>query len=157
MLVKQNVIDVFVVAAVLVVALAFRGQWRSAVQRAAAFVAGAIGALGVVLLLSAVRGTGPVSLWDALVTFRAQAAAVIHTSANVATPDRFHTMLVVLVLSGAPVVVVTALLGVRRPDAGPDLRWAALALLGVGAHRRGPRRELLAALPTGASSRGWCC
>lgn len=128
-LVKQNVVDVYVVAAVLLVALALGREGRSAVRRATAFGAGAIGALVVALLLSVGRGTGPASLWDALVTFRAEAAAVIHTSANVATPDRFHTMLVTLALSGAPVVVATSLLRFQRPETGPDLRWAALALL----------------------------
>jgi hypothetical protein len=128
-LVKQNVIDVFVVAAVLL-ALAMGHQWRTAVRRAFAFGAGALGAMVVALLLSTIRGTGPTSLWDALVTFRAQAAAVIQTSANVATPDRFHTMLAALAVSAAPVVVATALLGFRRPDMVPDLRWAAVALLG---------------------------
>jgi hypothetical protein len=128
-LVKQNVVDVFVVAAVLLAALALDRQWRSAVRRAVAFVAGALGALVAALFLSATRGTGPASLWDALVTFRAQAAATIHTSANAATPDRFHTMLLALALSAGPVVVATALPGFRTRLPGPDLRWAALSLL----------------------------
>ena len=128
-LIKQNVIDVFVVAAVLLVALALGRQCRSAVRRTAAFGAGAVGALAFALLVSTTRGTGPASLWDALVTFRAQAAAVIHASANAATPHRFHTMLLVLLLSGAPVLVATTLPGFRDRRSGPDLRWAALALL----------------------------
>ncbi|MEP9361630.1 hypothetical protein ABLE68_01605 [Nocardioides sp. CN2-186] len=151
-LVKQNVVDVFVVAAVLLVTLALGGQWRSAVRRTVVFGAGALGALVVALLPSAARGTGPASLWDALVTFRAEAAAVIHASANVATPDRFHTLLIALALSGAPVVVAAALLGFRRPETGPDLRWAALALLAwelVGAALGGSywRHYLLAVVP----------
>ncbi len=128
-LVKQNVVDVFVVAAVLLVALALGHQWRSAVRRSVAFSVGASATLVFALLVSTARGTGPVSLWDALVTFRAQAAAVIHSSANTATPDRFYTTLIALALSGAPVVVATVLVGFRKAESGPDLRWAALALL----------------------------
>ena len=128
-LVKQNMLDVFVVAAVLLAAHGVQGRWRDAGLRTTAFAGGALGTVGVALLVSAARGTGPASLWDAIVTFRAQAAAVIHSSANVATPDRFHTMLIALVISGVPLVVVTAIGGFRRPEVGPDLRWAALALL----------------------------
>ncbi|GAA4692112.1 hypothetical protein GCM10023349_03790 [Nocardioides conyzicola] len=128
-LVKQNLLDVFVVAAILLATLAVRGRWRDAVRRTGAFAAGTLVAVGFALLVSATRGTGPAALWDAMVTFRAQAAEVIHTSANSATPDRLHTLVVVLLVSGAPVVALVALGGLRRPETGPDLRWAALALI----------------------------
>jgi hypothetical protein len=128
-LVKQNMVDVFVVAVVLLVTLAVGGRRLDAGRRTAGFGVGALVAAAFAVLVSATRGTGPASLWDAIVTFRAQAAAVIHSSANAATPDRFHSLVVALAVSGAPVVVVTALGGFRRPETGPDLRWAALALL----------------------------
>ena len=128
-LVKQNMADVFVVAAVLLVSVALRGQWRDAGCRTVAFGSGALGMVAAALLVSATRGTSPASLADALVTFRAQAARVIHTSANSATPARFHTLIVALLVSGVPVVVALAVGAFRRPLTGPDLRWAALVLL----------------------------
>jgi hypothetical protein len=129
-LVKQNVLDVFVVAAVLLGTLAIRGEWRSAGRRAAAFGTGALATVAVTLAAAGTRGTGSAALWDAIVTFRAQAAAVIHSSANAATPDRFHTLVLVLAVSGVPVVVAAAVGGLLRPETGPDLRTAAIALLG---------------------------
>lgn len=128
-LVKQNMLDVFVVAAVLLGTLAIRGEWRSACRRTAAFGAGALSTVAVAVAAAAVRGTGPAALWDAIVTFRAQAAAVIHSSANAATPDRFHTLLIVLTITAVPVVIAAAVGGFRRPKTEPDLRWAAIALL----------------------------
>jgi hypothetical protein len=128
-LVKQDVVDVFVVAAVLFATVALRRQRTTAMRDAAVFGAGALGTMLVAVALAAARGTGPASLWDAIVVFRAQAAAVIDASANAATPDRFYTLLAALLLSGGPLVVLACLGSFRAPGSDPDLRWAAVALL----------------------------
>lgn len=127
-LVKQDLVDGFVVAAVLLVALA-RTDPRGARTRALSFLGGALGALGVVLLGAASRGTGPLALWDAVVTFRVQAAGVISTSASSATSDRLHELVLAAVLAGLPLVAVGAVLGRGRPVADRPVLVAAVVVL----------------------------
>lgn len=128
-LVKQNMVDGLLVGAVLLTGLAVRRRWWDALSRAVAFGAGALGAVVVALLLARLRGTDPSALWDALVTFRAQADSVIGSSANDATPHRAHGLVVAFLLGGAPLVVVGALLGRRRPVHDRSLLVAALVVL----------------------------
>jgi hypothetical protein len=128
-LVKQNMLDAFVVAAVLLAAPAWRREWRTAAGLLGSFAGGALATGTVALVVSAAHGTSPAELWDALVTFRAQAAEVISTSASEATHERFRVVLLALVASGAPLLVAASMLGFRRPPRGPDLRLAALACL----------------------------
>lgn len=141
-LVKQNVVDVFVVAAVLVGVIATGSGLRRALVLAAGTAAGATGGLGVALAMAEVRGTEPSMLWDALVVFRAHAMSVIHASATISTTDRLVTLLVAAVLSGGPLVVAALALGLRGPVRAdsdpdevvpdrsvPDLRLPALAVL----------------------------
>lgn len=129
-LVKQNLADGFLVAAVLLAALALRGGGREAADRALAFAGGAAGAVTLALLAAYRRGTSPVELWDALVTFRADAAEVINASASSATATRFSALALALVLSALPLVVGGLLLGRSRPLAEPALLVAALSVLG---------------------------
>ncbi|QIG43646.1 hypothetical protein G5V58_13540 [Nocardioides anomalus] len=132
-LVKQNVVDVFVVAAALAVQALWARQGRRAGALVAGVVLGAAAALVACLLWAEVRGTEPVRLWDAVVTFRTQADAVIRRSANGATSGRFRELLGAAALSGAPLVLVVLALRVRRPPeaAGrPDLRVPAAVLIG---------------------------
>lgn len=128
-LVKQSFLDVFVFAAVLLLARAWadrdpgRLRWLLAVLTAgvlttAAAVAGA-----------ASRGTSPHGLWDALVVFRLRAAQVIGVAASDATPQRLGWMLLVLAASGAAVVIGLLVVRVFRGPATP-LVWATLALVG---------------------------
>lgn len=128
-LVKQNMIDGVVVAVVVLVAMALERRLREATLCAAAFVAGAIAASGLALAYAGHRGTGPRALWDALVTFRAQAAQVIHASAPASTSERFHTMLLAGLVAGVPVVVVATAFGRRRGGAHAVVSWAAVAAL----------------------------
>lgn len=128
-LVKQNLVDGLVAGAVLLAGLALQRRWREALTRAAAFGAGAVGTLVVALGYADLRGTGPGALWDALVTFRAQAAAVISASASSTTTERFHTMLVAGLVAGVPLVVAAAALGLRRPLREPPVLAAAVAVL----------------------------
>lgn len=128
-LVKQNMIDAFVAAAVLLTTRAVTGERRDAALRSVAFLSGTALTTAVVLAWSWIRGTTPTALWDALYTFRAEAAAVIHASASDATPQRFHAMLLALLATGVPVIVGLAVGGFRHRRDGVDLRWAAPATL----------------------------
>ncbi len=132
-LVKQNVVDVFVVAAALIVVSTRTAGLRRVGLIAAGFAGGGAATLGAVLALAEAKGTEPARLWQAIVVFRAHASAVIDTSASSATSDRFLSLLEAAALSGAPLVLAVLLLGLRgpaRPGPVPDLRVPALALLG---------------------------
>lgn len=130
-LVKQNEVDALVLMAVLSVGTARQRGVASAAREVAAFSAGAVACVGVVLAHALTRGTTPPGLWEAVVTFRLDASAVIRSSASSATSARLDSVLVCLVVSGAPAIVV--LLGRRlRGRAAPpavNLRPAAIALL----------------------------
>jgi hypothetical protein len=132
-LAKQNVVDVVVFAGVVSLLPAVgRGRGsRSARERLTAFALGASGATVLAVALAATRGTRPTALWDALVVFRFDAAEVIRSSANDATTERLHALVVALLISGAPAVAAVCAWRLRVPlDGGsvPDLRWPAVAL-----------------------------
>jgi hypothetical protein len=124
-LTKQSQLDVFV--AVLVLALATRRR-----HLLAGVLIGAALTLAVAMQVSASLGTSSLGLWDALVTFRGEAANVIASSSTGATPRRFAGMMAALAASAAPFVVVALLVRVRgRAMYGiSDLRSPAIALLG---------------------------
>ncbi|MEI5672036.1 MULTISPECIES: hypothetical protein [unclassified Nocardioides] len=135
-MVKQNLIDVFVLLAALVVL-----QWRPRRDGSAALTrtlagagAGALAAVALAVWLAALRGTDPGALWDAVVSFRGEAAAKIVSSATETTTRRLLGMIGALVASGAPLLVAALALTARRPlrtaDGPGDLRWAALVVLG---------------------------
>jgi hypothetical protein len=122
-LVKQSLVDVFVLAVVLAL-----------VQRRArpllAIAAGAVVVVAATTWIAHLRGTDPGDLWDAVVVFRQQAAAVIADSATSSTGTRLRGMLVALLASGAPVLAVVLARTLRRPAGHtPDLRWPAAAVL----------------------------
>ncbi len=117
-LVKQSLLDVFVLAVVLLLA---RRRFGALATVAGAALATATGAVAV----AALRGTAPADLWEAVVVFRQEAAAVIAASATETTTTRLGTMLLALVATGAPLLVVAL---VRRA-AGSWLWWPALAVL----------------------------
>ncbi|MDI6912242.1 hypothetical protein [Nocardioides sp.] len=126
-LVKQNAVDVFVVAAV--VLLTRYGRARALGARAAAFAGGTLAVLGVALAGAAVRGTSPRGVWDAVFVFRLEASAVIGTSSSPATPERMmHLATVFLISGGAPLLVLLVLLVLADRSSG--LTWPALALVG---------------------------
>lgn len=133
-LVKQNQWDVFVLlAALLLAGRRSDGRPRLAPHDAWPFLGGAGLALVAALAGAARIGTTPVELWDAVVVFRVQAAAVIGSSATAATGDRLVDLVVAFVLSGAPLVLglLVLVLALRRsPGPGAvDLRLAAVAVL----------------------------
>jgi hypothetical protein len=124
-LTKQSQVDVFV--AVLVLVLLNR-RWRLLVG----VVVGAGLALAAALQVSHSLGTSAGDLWNAMVTFRGEAARVIAESATSTTPTRLGGVLLALAVSAAPLVAAGLLVRLRgRPAYGvDDLRWPALAVLG---------------------------
>ena len=136
-MVKQNAVDVFVVAFVLGVAQLRRRSRRHLANLVGAFVLGCLADLVTVVGYAAARGTSPTGLWEAVVTFRFDAASVINSSASGATSDRLVQLLEAVAASMAPLVVAALVLRAFRSAAGddlaapaaPDLRWAALALV----------------------------
>lgn len=131
-LVKQSLLDVFVFAAVL--ALVSRR-----VRPVLGVAAGAVLTVALAVWAASTRGTDPAELWDAVVVFRQEAAAVIARSATDTTPRRLGGLLLALVATGVPLLVIVLGRGLRRrPTPGeptaatigtPDLRWPALATL----------------------------
>jgi hypothetical protein len=118
-LVKQSLLDVFVLALVLLVS-------RRRFGALAAVVAGAVAAAAVAVGLAASRGSDPGELWDAVVVFRQQAAAVIADSATGSTTARLGALLLALLATGAPLLLVAL---ARRLRGTADLRWPAVAVL----------------------------
>ena len=125
-LTKQSQLDVFVVA--LVLAAASPGAPCCSLGVAL----GALFTLLWAVQVSASLGTSAGDLFDALVTFRREAAEVIAESATGTTPRRLAGMLGALVASAAPFVAVGLLVRLRGPATYGvrDLRWPAVALLG---------------------------
>ena len=149
-MVKQNMLDVFVVVAVLLATMVARRSRRAALLPTAYVVAGTASATAAVLLLAASRGTGFGALWDAMVTFRLDAAAVIQTSSTSSTSDRAVRLVLAGSAAGAlPVLgaLVATLTDRRaRPDRGtlpavPGstlavalLGWETIAVIGGGSY-----------------------
>jgi hypothetical protein len=136
-LIKQNVVDVFVFVAVLLVLA--RPRTARPWARGGVFAGGALATLVVALAGAALRGTTPGGLWDAVVVFRLQASAVIGSSASAETSARMSRMISAFLVSGgaAVLLIATALalltvLSDRRRVGAPRgdhaLVWAALAI-----------------------------
>jgi len=117
-LVKQSLLDVFVLALVLLVARRRPVALLPLAGAALVTVAVAVGA-------AALRGTAPGELWEAVVVFRQQAAAVITASATATTTTRLGTMLLALLATGAPFLAIA----LARRARGSELLWPALAVL----------------------------
>lgn len=123
-LVKQNVVDVFVLAA----ALLATGRHRLSRpgSRASTFAAGSLAVLVVVMATAAARGTSSSGLWDAVVVFRLQAAQVIGDSVSSGTQERLAQVVLSGVASGGAVLLLLSAVGVlqtrrrdvRRPAGG---------------------------------------
>jgi hypothetical protein len=128
-LVKQSLLDVFVVVLAIVVSHRRRSVWRLV----AGAVVGSVAATALVLWGADARGTSVVDLWDAVITFRGEASAVIAESATATTAGRLGGLVLALAGSGALVVAGALAWQSRRrvePTDGLDLRWAAYTLLG---------------------------
>lgn len=141
-LVKQDMLDVFVGMVGVSAALAVDRRWQHLRELLVGFAVGALSTGVSALGLAWLRGTSPTRLWDALVTFRIQAGAVISANGDAAggTTERLHAMLRALVLSGAPLVALVALVALCAAGRSPmgfsrgrprelDLRWVAVPVL----------------------------
>lgn len=117
-LVKQSLLDVFVLAVVLLV---MRRRWGAL----GAVAGAALATVAVAVLLAAWRGTEPGDLWDAVVVFRSEAAAVIASSATGSTTSRLGGMLLSLLATGAPLLAIA----LARRARSSSLLWPALAVL----------------------------
>jgi hypothetical protein len=127
-LVKQSLVDVFVVA----LALVFTSG--AARRKLPGLLLGALVTTGVVVAAAWARGTVPADLWDAVLTFRIEAARELAGDSG-GSPARLVGMLGALAVSGLPLVVAAfAWKGRGAPSrqgpwTAPDLRVAAYALL----------------------------
>jgi hypothetical protein len=127
-LVKQSLLDVFVVA----VALLFTS--RAARSKLPGLLAGALIATAAVVAVAWARGTVPADLWNAVVTFRLDAARELADD-NGNASVRLSGMLRALAATGVPLVVAAfAWKGGGAPSrqgpwTAPDLRAAAYVLL----------------------------
>lgn len=134
---KQNALDGLVASAlVLLVGPVLGGPRRRARLMLLALLA-ALGAVSAVVLAAALRGTEPRGLWDAVVTFRMQAGAVIAGEAPPGNDARGVLMARSLLGSGLPLtLLVLGVLVLRRrrePSAATTPRWSAwlaISLLG---------------------------
>ena len=108
--IKQSVIEAFVFAIVLALAMSFqRPDSRRVVVRVLAW--GALGGAvtAAILLIGAdARGTSPSDLFDAVIRFRAEAGEVIRSSASDATPLRLLVMMGTWTISGLGAATVLA-------------------------------------------------
>jgi hypothetical protein len=136
-LVKQSMVEVFVLTAAVLAWLVVRQRHAAAGAATAAFALGAVASLGCVLVWAAAHGTSPAGLWDAVVVFRADAAATISRASSPATSQRAVGLMGSFLGSGAIVVLVAALVpgraqgipGHGRDAALPDVRLLAAAVL----------------------------
>ncbi|MBZ5740147.1 hypothetical protein [Nocardioides mangrovi] len=117
-LVKQSLLDVFVLAVVLLVARRRFTALGVLVVAAVATVAVGVGAADL-------RGTAPADLWDGVVVFRREAASVIASSATGSTPTRLGGLLLALLATGVPLLAFA----LARRAVGATLWWPAVAVL----------------------------
>jgi hypothetical protein len=140
--VKQNMADVVVAGVVALVWQARERGLRRSAYDALAAVAGGVAAVAVLLGWAEARGTEPRALWDAAVSFRFEAAAVISTDDPHNTSDRLHGMLRAFRLSGAPLLLLLPLLPFPRTRergclplvAAAVLLWEAVGVVGGGSY-----------------------
>lgn len=134
---KQNVVDVLVVAAVVAVHLAVTRRPRLAIVGSVLVGAGASVSVALLVLGAWWRGTSPGELWDALYAFRLDAVAVIGSEASDATSARALELVGSLLLSGAVVLVLLGWFAGRgrrvAAYGGLPLRVLLVALVGYEA------------------------
>lgn len=130
-LVKQNEVDVLIAVAVASVSLLPHRSLARVARNLLPAVAGAAALTVLVLTWAALRGTGPIALWNAVITFRLDAAGVLASSTSEAVTGRFHRLVVALLLSGVVLVPLQLLVRLRAVGRGPlaPLRWPVLAVL----------------------------
>ena len=127
-LIKQSQVEVFVLAAVLVLT---SGAAR---RRLPGLITGALVTVVLVVGAAWARGTVPAELWEAVVTFRIDAARELAQDSGDA-PARLAGLLGALAASGVPLLVAAFVWkgrgqpSVQGPWTAPDLRVAAWVVL----------------------------
>lgn len=131
-LVKQSLLDVFALAAAVLVWRLVRVSRRAAIVDGLVFAAGALVVLGASLAVAWLHGTAPAGIWDAVVVFRGEASDVIATHASPATGHRARLLAWRWLASGAPILLAVALIRKIGQPQHTDLPlgWLAGALLG---------------------------
>ncbi|MCW2785529.1 MAG: hypothetical protein JWP74_2046 [Marmoricola sp.] len=131
LLVKQNMADVIVFAAVcwFVAWRSERISWRRFVELAGSAALGAIGTYAVVMLWAMAHGTSPLGVYQATYPFRVRAAHVIADQTASTAGIRLSHLGQAFLFSGVPLLVIAiVVLGVRRSRA-PGVIWGVLAVL----------------------------
>lgn len=109
-LIKQTIADGLVFALVLAAVLSW--QHRDRKWHVAGVIAGGLlgffTAIAIALGGAAARGTSPTELFDALVTFRADAGEVIRLSSSSATNERFWILIATWAVSGLAFITAMA-------------------------------------------------
>lgn len=111
-MVKQNFAEVPVAAVLVLAVVGSRGGLARALRLGAGLVVGAVAVVVPLLVVSTALGTDLGDLWYAVVTFRAEASAVIASSASEGTTVRAWKLLGSAFLTGAPLALALAW---RRP------------------------------------------
>jgi 4-amino-4-deoxy-L-arabinose transferase-like glycosyltransferase len=134
-LVKQTIVDGLVFAIVLAVLVGWQKRHRGTAVRV--LISGAAGfllAVGLGLAGAQMRGTSPAELFDALVTFRADAGEVIRTSASAATTHRLVVLVATWLVSGlAAVAALATVHALRRRDPVLQAAWVVIVVVTAAA------------------------
>jgi hypothetical protein len=125
--VKQNMLEVFVAGAVVLVARLRRSPAQAG-EAALGFLGGVVIATAALLGWAAYHGTSPDELWDAIVTFRLEASSVIAHSAPDSASDRFAGVAGAFLASGALALVVLAYIP-RLVRGGVRPRWGLVRIV----------------------------
>jgi hypothetical protein len=115
--VKQNMLEVFVAATVVILAGVRRSPSTTARALGAFLGAAAVTTLALIGW-AALHGTSPAALWDAIVTFRLEASSVIARSAPSTTHGRALELAAAYLGSGALGIALLALATWLRHGAG---------------------------------------
>lgn len=142
--IKQDMLEVFVAGAASIGMLVYARRPRPAAEAALAFSLGAGVAAALLLWWASVHGTSPGALWDAVVSFRADASAVISRSAPDTAAHRAVGVALAFLSSGALALLLAVVVparwsrrsrdpGAARPGSagsdGGDARLLALAVV----------------------------
>jgi hypothetical protein len=133
LMVKQNIIDVLVFGAVLLVAGARCRTIAGARDKALAAVAGGIVAVGVIAAWTAVHGTSPISVFDAMYPFRLHAAQVVAAGGSQYASGRGVELACAFVTSGAALLAAVLVVGTARKRAWDPVVLALTATLAYDA------------------------
>lgn len=114
LLVKQNIVDVLVFAAIFLLAGARQRTVVGAAEKAAAALAGGFAMLVVIAAWTVAHGTSLTGVFDAMYPFRLQAAEVVTSGGSQYASERGITLLAAFLTSGAALLVAAALVSTAR-------------------------------------------